>query len=170
MNKKFVDTLQNGLYFDGNDVLIPWLTPIEKMRNFAEPKIISESKKPSDLIYKTPYQYFIWEDYIWSKLHCNVQIQLYYEAKPPDWYQSNLFQYFYINLRNKETYSNVEVKHDFLTSQFTKLYSQPTKTGSGKDLYRDYPYKLWVFDMVQISIVMQERFVKFNIIMVKCLR
>lgn len=47
------------------------------------------------------------------------------------------------------------------------LYGDATNTGYHKDLYRDYPYHFWELDKVRLSVVMQERFLEFNTIMIK---
>jgi hypothetical protein len=168
MSGDLISKLKGGLYLEDKDTLIPWLTPIDNLVNFSEPEIIAEAKKPSGLIHKTPYQYFIWKDHIWAGLHCNIQTQLYYEAKSPKvWDQSNLFQYCYINMLDKNLQPNVQAEYDYLVSHFNNLYGHATKTGYHKDLYRNYPYHYWEFDKVRISVVMQERFLEFNTIMVK---
>lgn len=169
MNIDLKSKLINGLYLEDADILIPWLTPVNELKNFGSPQIISEGKKPSGFVYKTPYQYFMWKDRIWSGLACNIQAQLYCEPQEPkDWIKSNLFQYCYIDIKDKNFPSNVQAEYNYLVSYFTNLYGVATHAGFNKDLYRDYPYHFWEFGKIRLSVAMQERFLEFNTIMIRC--
>ncbi len=123
MGDDLIIRLKSGLYLEDKDILIPWLTPIDELENFAEPEIISEGKKPSGVLYKTPYQYFVWKDHVWSGLHCDIQTQLYHKASLPKvWNCSSLFQYCYVSVLGKSSKPNVYAEHDWLVSHFTNLY------------------------------------------------
>lgn len=62
---------------------------------------------------------------------------------------------------------NIRLLKFFLHDNDLFLYGDATNTGYNKDLYRDYPYHFWEFDKVRLSVVMQERFLEFNTIMIK---
>lgn len=170
MNIYLKNKLTYGIYLEDENILIPWLTAVNELKNFGLPEIVSEGKKPSGLVYKTPYQYFIWENRLWSGLRCNIQTQVYYEPrKPKDWTRSNLFQYCYIDVIDKNFTSSVQSEYDYLVSFFTYAYGEATHSGYNKDLYREYPYHFWEVGKIRLSVVMQERFLEFNTIMIRYL-
>lgn len=165
------EILQKGIYLEQEAILIPWLSTPETLQSIATPKVCDEKRKPSGLLVRTPYKTFVWQDKFWCGFKCNISTILYNNEAPQSDSDSliytSLFRHCYINTVHKT--KNAKEEYRCLESVFIKEFGKSNKSGYHKDLYYDYPWSIWKFANIELSLAMQERFVEFNTIFVKFL-
>lgn len=173
-NIDFISHLKQGIFLDDDKMLIPWLTPIESLHLYDNPHIIDKQKTPSGLVTrKTPYSIFVWQDRSWCDFKCNIQTTLYTKdflrlkkiSQTNGWCYSAVVRHFYIDAIGD--FSSPEQEFYVLENIFTENIGKPLHKGSRTQYAREYPFTTWLIDNIELSIVMQERFVDFNTILVK---
>lgn len=170
----FISRLKKGIFLDDDEVLIPWLTPLESLHQYGNPYIISEQKTPSGLVTrKTPYSIFLWQNKSWCDFKCNIETTLYKKdsiqlkdsTQDYDWYYSYVVRHFYIHTVDDSLSTQKEFYE--LENIFTQYIGGPLYKEDRIIFGRKYPFVKWAIGNIELSIAMQERFVDFNTILVK---